>query len=75
LLYVHDVEVLLTTLADSGLKIPDRVLEARKLTPFAVEARYPSVAREVTLEQYAEAVETAEAVIAWAGDLVTGQSH
>jgi hypothetical protein len=36
---------------------------ARARTPFAVEARYPSVAREVTEEQYAEAVEIAEMVV------------
>lgn len=71
--YVHDLEVLLTVLSESGVAIPDEVWESRRLTPYAVEARYPSVAREVTEEQYAEAVDIAEAVIRWAGSFIEGQ--
>ena len=61
--YVHDLEVLLNSLAENGIAVPDGIWVARKLTPYAVEARYPSVAREVTDEQYKEALEVAEDVV------------
>jgi len=68
--YVHDLEVLLNSLAENGVAVPDGIWVARKLTPYAVEARYPSVAREVTDEQYKEALDVAEDVVRWAGGLV-----
>jgi HEPN domain-containing protein len=43
---------------------------ARVRTSSAVEARYPSVAREVTEEQYAEAVAIAEMVVRWAESII-----
>lgn len=58
--------MLLATLQDHGVAVPDVVLSVGRLTPFAVEARYPSVAREVTSEQYEDAVALAAAVVAWA---------
>ncbi|HNY40130.1 MAG TPA: HEPN domain-containing protein [Bryobacteraceae bacterium] len=64
--YVHDIDVLLSALTQAGEALPVRVLEAAKLTPFAVEARYPSVAREVTDAQYDEALRLAEDVCRWA---------
>lgn len=72
---VHDLEVLLNSAADCGIEAPQEIWEARKLTPYAVEARYPSVARELTAEQYREAVELAERVVRWAAGLVEGRSR
>jgi len=54
------------------VEIPEAVWRARILTPFAVEARYPSVAKEVTNEQYAEALEIATSVVRWAERIVAG---
>jgi HEPN domain-containing protein len=69
--HVHDLETLLTVLSENGVDVPDPMWEARKLTPYAVEARYPSVAKEVTEEQYAEAVRLAQATVDWAESMVT----
>ena len=68
--YVHDLERLLSVLAGIGEPVPERVWRSKKLTPFAIEARYPSVAKEVTEAQYAEAVEIAESVVRWAEQIV-----
>jgi HEPN domain-containing protein len=64
--YVHDIQVLLGVLAAEGIPIPDRVMESVKLTPFAVGARYPSVSKEVTEQQYLDALDIASDVVAWA---------
>jgi HEPN domain-containing protein len=72
--YVHDLETLLTALSDAGEIVPASIWNVNKLTPFAVEARYPSVAREVTEEQYAEAVEIAETVVRWAESIILAES-
>lgn len=64
--YVHDIQVLLGVLAAEGIPIPDRVMESVKLTPFAVGARYPSVSKEVTEQQYLDALDVASDVVAWA---------
>ena len=65
-----DHKLFLTTLAEAGEAVPESVMGASRLTPFSVEARYPSVAREVTGEQYQEAVEIAGAVVRWARDVI-----
>jgi HEPN domain-containing protein len=43
---------------------------SKQLTPFAIEARYPSVAKEVREAQYAEALEIAESVVRWAERII-----
>ena len=70
--YVHDLETLLTVLSEAGVAVPDEVWHARKLTPYAVEARYPSVAKGVTDSQYAEALEIAGVVVRWAEQIIEG---
>ena len=63
--YVHDVAHLLSLLKEAGEAIPDGVGRARKLTRFATTTRYPAPGRAVTEQQYAEAIEAAEAVVRW----------
>jgi HEPN domain-containing protein len=38
--YVHDLDTLLTALSKAGEAVPESIWSVRKLTPFAVEARY-----------------------------------
>jgi len=71
--YIHNLENLLALLSEEGLSIPDQVWEAKKLTPYAFEARYPAVAREVTEAQHAEALRIAEAVVCWAESIILGK--
>jgi HEPN domain-containing protein len=71
--YTHDLHTLLTALAAAEVEIPEAVWRARILTLYDVEARYPSVAKEVTNEQYAEALEIATSVVRWAEQIVAGR--
>ena len=64
--YVHDLARLLSLLEEVGECLPEIVRKAADLTPYAVLTRYPAPTRPVTLEEYATAVDVAEAVIRWA---------
>jgi HEPN domain-containing protein len=64
--FLHDLNELLRTLEGNGLKIPKYVRRANKLSPFAVETRYPGLVRPVTQRQYNSAVRIATAVLRWA---------
>ena len=64
--YVHDLALLLLILEESGEEIPKSVRHAPRLTPYAVDTRYPGVERPVSEEEYREAVAIAETVVRWA---------
>jgi HEPN domain-containing protein len=68
--YVHDLEELLTGLAEHGVKIPDGIERCLELTSYASEARYPGLYEAVTPVEHARAVEIAEQVLSWAESLV-----
>jgi len=73
--YAHDVQVLLSALQGAGYEVPSEIWEAVTLTPFAVQTRYPSAAREVTEDQYTAALQVADAVVAWAARTVNATSQ
>lgn len=66
--YVHDLTRLLSLLEEADEEIPDIVLKAGELTPYALITRYPGPARPVTREEYEAALEIAEAVVQWASE-------
>ena len=66
--YVHDLAHLLSMLEEAGVCVPDNVVRAGELTPYAVLTRYPGPARPITEREYIEAVEIAEALVQWAGE-------
>ena len=68
--YVHNVALLLSMIEEHGLSVPNAVRRAARLTPYAVETRYPGVAAPVDEREYADAVDTAEIVVRWAEELV-----
>ena len=68
--HIHDLGRLLYLLEGQELTIPEEIRLAGDLTPFAVTTRYPSVADEVTREDYASAIKIAEAVVNWATDQI-----
>lgn len=70
--FVHDLAELVTILQRSGQEVPAGVTEAARLTRFAVETRYPSLAEAVTLEDYKRAVAIAKEVILWVETKVSG---
>jgi HEPN domain-containing protein len=63
--YVHDLARLLSLLEASNEDIPPRIQDAKQLTDYAVEARYPGLAEPVTQEEYQEALALAEEVVCW----------
>lgn len=67
--YTHDISVLLENLKDHGYEI-SKIKDAVRLTDYAVAARYPGLQEPVSEEEYQEAVETAEKVLAWAKDII-----
>lgn len=68
--YVHDLALLMSLLENEGQPIPSDILEAAKLTRFAVTTRYPGIAPSVTMDEYEQAVNTADAVVQWTAGLI-----
>jgi len=68
--YVHDLAHLLDLVEQSGDQPPSEVREAARLTRFAVADRYPGVGEPVTVEEDERAVGIAEAVVAWAEQII-----
>jgi HEPN domain-containing protein len=62
----HDLAELLSLVAVAGVQVPPAVLEARRLTPYAVTGRYPGVSEDASEEEHREALAVAEATFAWA---------
>ncbi len=63
--YVHDLGRLLFLLNEEGEEVPEEIRAAAELTLYASVTRYPGVMRPVTVEEYSEATEIAEAVVRW----------
>lgn len=63
--FVHDLAELVTVLQRSGQEVPKPIAEAARLTRFAVETRYPSLAEAVSREDYDRAITIAAEVIRW----------
>jgi len=70
----HDLAELLDLVAATGVVVPPEVLEAKRLTPYAVAGRYPGVSEDASEQDYREALEAAEETVAWAEGLVRGQA-
>jgi HEPN domain-containing protein len=66
----HDLADLLDLVAATDVGVPPEVLDAKRLTPYAVAGRYPGVSEDASEEDYREALKTAEKVVAWAEGLV-----
>jgi len=64
--YTHDLEELLRGLKQKGLVVPQGIDDSIILTSFAWEARYPGFSEPVSVEEYYNAIEHAEAVMIWA---------
>jgi len=68
----HDLAKLLRDLKAQGVVPPREVGDAVELTVYATRMRYPGSAGFVTQEDYAVALGTAEAVVAWAESIIEG---
>jgi len=68
--YIHDLDELLELTRAAGIEVTSVVEQAGLLSQYAVAARYPGIAREVTDEQHKQALSIAEAVFQWAEKIV-----
>jgi HEPN domain-containing protein len=71
----HSLSDLLTLAASAGAKLSGEVLEAARLTHYAVTTRYPGLAEEVTRDEYLDAVKLATRVVEWAESLIEAASR
>lgn len=60
----HNIAYLLETISKE-LMLPPQINEAKILTQYAVEARYPGDYEPVTEEEYAEAFAIAKVIVEW----------
>ncbi len=68
--YVHDLARLLTLVEQTGEHVPDNVHQARGLSSYAVEGRYPGLTEFVTWDEYEEAITIAETTVRWAEGII-----
>lgn len=61
----HDIDKLLILLRQNSINVPEEILDAATLTPYAVATRYPDLHTQVSQEDYQEALEIAERVYDW----------
>ena len=69
--HTHDIEALNDLLAEI-LEVPEAVVEADRLTTYAVLTRYPADVAPVSEGEHREAVRQAEVVFAWATSAIYG---
>lgn len=67
---IHDLARLLTIVGQTGESLPPAIVEAARLTRFAVATRYPSISEPITLEEHEQVVAIAEVVVQWAVESV-----
>jgi HEPN domain-containing protein len=65
----HNLKTLIERLPPD-LNLPAYVIEAAALTDYAVSTRYPGAYEEVDEAEYREALQTAELVMSWAGEVI-----
>ena len=68
--FTHDLDLLVARLTQSGLPLTGALDDAGRLTPYAVEARYPGAFGAVSRDDAAAALDVAAAIVAWARDAV-----
>jgi HEPN domain-containing protein len=64
--FTHDLARLVTVLRRARSKVPKYIGQAKRLTRFAVETRYPGLSGAVTERTYRKSVRIATAVLGWA---------
>jgi len=62
----HDIEELLDLLSEANILLPQEIMDADGLTPYAVETRYPGLYEEIANDDVDKAMSIAEKVVAWA---------
>lgn len=71
--YIHDLAELVNCVNKLGITVPDSVIDAVELTPYAVEGRYPGFDDFVEEPERIEAVKKAKKVLRWAERIIFDQ--
>ena len=61
----HDISFIISLLEHSQIHIPDFVKEAKILTDYSVETRYPGDFEPVTEEEYSSVIKIANDTLLW----------
>src|SRR5574337_920168 len=69
--YTHDIKGLLKIAEAGALVIPLAVQQAARLTPYAVETRYPGLGFQIPETDVEEVLQTAEKTLSWASELIS----
>jgi len=63
--WTHDIGLLIKTLEDNNIEVPDDIKKSASLSVYAVRTRYPGEEKPVTKNEFQEALSIAEAVFKW----------
>ena len=63
--WTHDIGLLIKTLEDNNIEVPDDIKKSASLSVYAVRTRYPGEEEPVTKKEFQEALSIAEAVFKW----------
>jgi len=66
----HSIGILLKLIEETGVEIPKNINQAKLLTSYAVDARYPGDYEPVSKEEYKEALKIAEDVFKWLDNII-----
>jgi len=63
--FTHNIGLLIKTLEDNALNVPDNIKKSASLSVYAVRTRYPGEDEPVTKKEFSEALKLAELVYQW----------
>ena len=66
----HSIGILLKLIEEAGVEIPENINQAKLLTAYAIDARYPGDYEPVNKEEYKEALKIAEDVFKWLDNII-----
>ena len=66
----HSIGTLLKLIEEAGVEIPKNINQAKLLTTYAVDARYPGDYEPVSKEEYMEALKIADDVFIWLDNII-----
>ncbi|HEY3245715.1 MAG TPA: HEPN domain-containing protein [Phycisphaerae bacterium] len=69
----HSIALLLTLVEQAGFSVPEPVKDSAALTPYSVRTRTPG-GPEVTEDDYREALQQAEKLVAWAATQIQSRT-
>jgi HEPN domain-containing protein len=68
--WTHDISILIKTLEDNRIEVPENINESASLTVYAVKTRYPGEEEPVNKREFQQALDLAETVYRWVTDQI-----